>query len=83
VLGRGLESSVPGLYIMGAPAAWSFGPIMRFVSGSWYAGTAIARSISLSPSRSTSVSIPADQGAASATVNGGLPRTVGSASARH
>ncbi len=45
VLERGLASSVPGLHVAGAPAAWSFGPIMRFVSGSWYAGTAIARAI--------------------------------------
>ncbi len=42
VLTRGLESSVPGLHFLGAPAAWSFGPIMRFVSGSWYAGRAVA-----------------------------------------
>lgn len=42
VLRRGLETSVPGLHIMGAPAAWSFGPIMRFVSGSWYGGRAVA-----------------------------------------
>jgi FAD-dependent urate hydroxylase len=37
VLGKGLESSVPQLHFLGAPAAWSFGPIMRFVSGSSYA----------------------------------------------
>jgi hypothetical protein len=43
VLTAGLESSVPGLHFVGAPAAWSFGPIMRFVSGSWYAGEAVAR----------------------------------------
>jgi FAD-dependent urate hydroxylase len=43
-LRRGLESSVPGLHFLGAPAAWSFGPTMRFVSGSWYAGRAVARS---------------------------------------
>lgn len=43
VLRRGLESSVPGLHILGAPAAWSFGPTLRFVSGSWYAGRAVAR----------------------------------------
>lgn len=42
VLGRGLESSVPGLHFAGAPAAWSFGPLMRFVSGSWYASRQIA-----------------------------------------
>jgi cation diffusion facilitator CzcD-associated flavoprotein CzcO len=43
VLRRGLETSIPGLHVAGAPAAWSFGPIMRFISGSWYAGRAIAR----------------------------------------
>lgn len=46
VLGTGLESSVPGLHVLGAPAAWSFGPIMRFVSGSWYAGRALAAVVS-------------------------------------
>jgi lysine/ornithine N-monooxygenase len=45
VLGRGLESSVAGLHVLGAPAAWSFGPTMRFVSGSWYAGSRVARAI--------------------------------------
>ena len=43
MLGPGLESSVPGLHFMGAPAARSFGPTMRFVSGSWYAGRHVAR----------------------------------------
>jgi FAD-dependent urate hydroxylase len=45
VLGRGLESSVPGLHFVGAPAAWSFGPIMRFVSGGWYSGYSVARRV--------------------------------------
>lgn len=31
------ESSVPGLHFVGAPAAWSFGPLMRFVAGVGYA----------------------------------------------
>jgi cation diffusion facilitator CzcD-associated flavoprotein CzcO len=39
ILGPGLESSIPGLHFLGAPAAWSYGPTMRFVSGSWYAST--------------------------------------------
>ena len=43
LLGPGLESSVRGLHFLGAPAAWSFGPIMRFVSGGWYAGRSLAR----------------------------------------
>jgi cation diffusion facilitator CzcD-associated flavoprotein CzcO len=42
VLRRGLESSVTGLHFAGAPAAWSFGPLMRFVSGTWYASRQIA-----------------------------------------
>jgi hypothetical protein len=45
VLGPGLESSVPGLHFLGAPAAWSFGPIMRFVSGGWYASKSLTRAV--------------------------------------
>src|SRR5208283_2593996 len=45
-LGRGLETSVPGLHIVGAPAAWSFGPLMQFVSGARYTSRALLRSIS-------------------------------------
>ena len=43
VLSRGLETTVAGVHIIGAPASWSFGPILRFVSGSWYGGQAVAR----------------------------------------
>ena len=43
VLRAGLESSVPGLDFVGAPAARTFGPVMRFVVGSWFAAPAIAR----------------------------------------
>ncbi len=46
VLGRGLESSVSRLHFLGAPAAWSFGPLMRFVSGTWWSGRSLARSVS-------------------------------------
>jgi FAD-dependent urate hydroxylase len=45
-LKEGLETSVPGLHILGAPAAWSFGPLMQFVSGARYASRALTRSIS-------------------------------------
>jgi cation diffusion facilitator CzcD-associated flavoprotein CzcO len=44
-LKEGLETSVPGLHIIGAPAAWSFGPLMQFVSGARYASQALLRSI--------------------------------------
>ena len=42
-LGDGLETSVPGLHILGAPAACSFGPLMQFVSGTTYVGNALTR----------------------------------------
>lgn len=45
LLRRGMESSVPGLHILGAPAAWSFGPINRFVSGGWYAASVLTRAM--------------------------------------
>jgi hypothetical protein len=45
VLGRGLESSVAGLHFLGAPAAWSFGPLMRFVAGTEFTGRALARAV--------------------------------------
>ena len=45
VLRAGLETSVPGLHILGAPAAWSFGPLMQFVSGTHYASRALLRSV--------------------------------------
>jgi cation diffusion facilitator CzcD-associated flavoprotein CzcO len=41
-LGRGFQSSVPGLYFVGAAAAASFGPVSRFVSGTNYTGAAVA-----------------------------------------
>jgi pyruvate/2-oxoglutarate dehydrogenase complex dihydrolipoamide dehydrogenase (E3) component len=45
VLNRGFESSVPGLHIVGAPAAESFGPLMRFVAGIGYAARAVTNRI--------------------------------------
>jgi thioredoxin reductase len=41
----GLETSVEGLHIIGAPAAWSFGPLMQFVSGTRYASRSLVRCI--------------------------------------
>jgi hypothetical protein len=57
LLGRGMESSVPGLHFLGAPAAWSFGPIARFVSGSWYASHQLVRAIA-GPSRVSGAARP-------------------------
>ena len=44
-LAPGFESSVPGLHFLGAPAAISFGPLMRFVSGTGYTAKALTRSL--------------------------------------
>lgn len=45
VLRRGLESSVAGLHFVGAPAAYSFGPVMRFVTGTWYSAPSAAAGV--------------------------------------
>jgi FAD-dependent urate hydroxylase len=42
-LGPSFESSVPGLHFLGAPAAWSYGPLMYFVSGTKFAATTLSR----------------------------------------
>jgi cation diffusion facilitator CzcD-associated flavoprotein CzcO len=39
------QSSLAGLYFVGAPAAWSFGPLMRFVAGADLASRAVTRGI--------------------------------------
>lgn len=50
-LGRGLESSVTGLHFLGAPAAYSFGPLLRFVSGTEFASRALTERITGNNSR--------------------------------
>ena len=44
-LTRGFESSVPGLHFLGAPAAWTFGPLLYFVAGTAYAAQTLTRFI--------------------------------------
>lgn len=45
VLRAGLESSVHGLHVVGAPAARSFGPLMSFIAGARYAAQAVTRHV--------------------------------------
>lgn len=45
VLTAGFEASLPGLHFLGASAARSFGPLMRFVAGTRYAASALTRGI--------------------------------------
>ena len=44
-LREGFETSVPGLHILGAPAIWSFGPLMQFVVGTHYSSRTLLRCI--------------------------------------
>jgi cation diffusion facilitator CzcD-associated flavoprotein CzcO len=39
------ESSVPGLHFLGAPAGWSFGPLMRFIAGADFTARAVSQGI--------------------------------------
>jgi FAD-dependent urate hydroxylase len=51
LLKKGLESSIPGLHFLGKPAAWSFGPLLGFVSGAEFASTELVRLITRSNAR--------------------------------
>lgn len=42
ILNRGFESSLPGLYFVGTTAAYSFGPLCRFVAGTPFVARALA-----------------------------------------
>ncbi len=68
-LRRGFESSLPGLHFVGAMAAQSFGPLMRFVSGTTYAAPALAAHLATaagsarpSPTRTRLVTARAGEG---------------------
>ena len=41
----GFESSLPGLHFLGAPSAWTFGPLMYFVCGTDFAARTLTRYI--------------------------------------
>lgn len=45
ILTRGFESSVSGLHFLGAPAMWSFGPLMRFVAGADFAARTMTKAV--------------------------------------
>jgi hypothetical protein len=45
VLSKTMESSIPGLHFVGVAAADSFGPLMRFVSGTGYCSRNLTRAV--------------------------------------
>jgi hypothetical protein len=59
VLNRGFESSVPGLYFVGAIAAGSFGPLLRFVAGAEFTGPRVARHLMGAAASPAALSRPA------------------------
>jgi hypothetical protein len=54
VLTRLGESTVPGLYFVGAPAAFGLGPSMRFIAGTHNVAGRLARSVARRAKRSSS-----------------------------
>ena len=46
ILSANFESSVPGLYFVGAIAANTFGPVLRFACGAEFAAPRVARHLS-------------------------------------
>jgi FAD-dependent urate hydroxylase len=55
VLKRGLESSIRGLHFLGKPAAWSFGPLLCFVSGTEFAANELTHRIARSNGHSNGI----------------------------
>jgi thioredoxin reductase len=51
VLSANFESSVPGLYFVGASAANTFGPLLRFACGARFTARRLSRHLAKSPSR--------------------------------
>jgi FAD-dependent urate hydroxylase len=50
-LSMNFESSVPGLYFVGAASAFSFGPIVRFVAGAGFTAPTVARHLARAGNR--------------------------------
>jgi FAD-dependent urate hydroxylase len=55
VLNRAGESTVPGLYFVGAPAAFSLGPSMRFIAGTHNVARQFVRSVARRASRTRGI----------------------------
>ena len=51
ILSPSFESTAPRLHFVGAPAAYSFGPLMRFVAGTRFAARALARGVGATRAR--------------------------------
>ncbi len=60
VLNRAAESSVPGLYFVGAPAAFGLGPSMRFIAGTHNVAGQLTRSVASRASGGSRGPVPSE-----------------------
>jgi hypothetical protein len=58
VLSRACESTVPGLYFVGAPAAFGLGPSMRFIAGTHNVAEQLTRSVAHRAQRGSGPRVP-------------------------
>jgi cation diffusion facilitator CzcD-associated flavoprotein CzcO len=58
---RDYQSSVAGLYFIGPAVAPTFGPVMRFVFGTWHAGPVTARKLAGVSGRKLQAAVPASR----------------------
>lgn len=58
ILNRNFEASVPGLHFLGAPAGWSFGPLMYFVAGADFATRTLGQYIARSGKNGATMRVP-------------------------
>lgn len=58
-VGRGYESSVPGLYVVGPAVAPTFGPVMRFVYGADHAAGTVGRRLAGTAGRRSRMTVAA------------------------
>jgi thioredoxin reductase len=62
VLSSNFESSIPGLYFVGAAAAISFGPLMRFAVGSKFAARCLSKHLASKSTSGRSTRAPTYEG---------------------
>ena len=61
VVGRDYQSSAAGLYFIGPAVAPTFGPVMRFVFGTWHAAPVVARQVAAVSGRRPQPAVPASR----------------------
>lgn len=60
-VGHDYQSSIAGLYFIGPAVAPTFGPVMRFVFGTWHAAPAVARQLVRASGKRLQPAVPASR----------------------